>query len=43
MGRLHLRYIEDNDYYYECRECSTHIASINTDSADHLILGGITT
>lgn len=40
MGRLHLKYLFD-DQYYACQTCSTHIAATSYDFHDNLILGGV--
>jgi hypothetical protein len=34
MGRLHLKYLH-SDYFYACKSCSTHIASIDGDIIDN--------
>ena len=30
------------DYYYVCRCCDTHLASVDKDYSDNLIIGGVT-
>ena len=40
MGRLHLKYLDD-DYYYVCKQCHTHVAAVYTDYSDNLHLGGV--
>ena len=41
MGLLHLHYLLDEDQYLVCACCLTHLASVDQEYQDNLLLGGV--